>query len=477
MHVGKHSAHRRSSASRRRRVADGPAQIDRLQPATRSSETPRQHERRRRELTPSRREQRARTRKTVLRSCLIAAALLAFVAAAASFVFLEDVARRIRPADEMDPGITAALESEEPVKRGAPFYMVIMGVDKREGESVARSDTLIVARVDPPQESVTLLSIPRDTRVRIPGHGTQKINAAMALGGPALVIETVEEFTGLPITHYAEVDFNGFKEIVDALGGVTVNVPQKIQDPKAGNYDPEAYTIYAGEQRLTGAQALTFVRSREFPEGDLARIQNQQIFIKALLKQSLQFSNTLRLPSLVNAVADNITTDMSLTELLRLANDMKGMDDDALMTASMPGEPQYIDGVSYVIVDEEAFAALIDRMSQGLPPEPGPDEAPPAASPSEISVTVRNGAGIEGVASDAASRLTSAGFEVGEVGNANQFVYDETLIVYQDDEAGASAVKESLGFGKLVASRGMYAFDTDILVVVGKDWESLTGTR
>ncbi|MDY0339842.1 MAG: LCP family protein [Coriobacteriia bacterium] len=409
--------------------------------------------------------------------CLLVVVVFAVLGAVGSYVFLSDVARRIQPTDEMDPAISAALESEESVVRGDPFYMVILGVDNREGETVARSDTLIVVRVDPPAQSATLVSIPRDTRVQIPGHGKQKINAAMALGGPALVIETVEEFTGLPITHYAEIDFNGFKEIVDALDGVTVNVPEKIQDPKAGNYDPEAYTIYPGEQRLTGAQALTFVRSREFPDGDLTRIKNQQIFIKALLKQSLQFSNTLRLPALVNAVADNITTDMSLTELLSLANDMKAMDDESLMTASMPGEPQYIGGVAYVIVDEDAFATLIDRVSQGLSPEPDPDEESVSLVPSEVSVTVRNGAGIEGVASDAASRLTAAGYGVGEVGNANQFVYDETLIVYTEDAVQASAVKDSLGFGRVVASRGMYAFDTDILVVVGKDWESLTGAR
>lgn len=475
--MGKHSAPKGASSPRRRRTGDRPARIERLEPATTSGETPEEQEKRRQRPTPTERRERARKRKKVLLGCAWVAALLTVLAIAAALVFLSDVARRIQPDDEIDPAVSAALESDVPEQRGDPFYMVILGVDNREGETVARSDTLIVARIDPPQQSATLISIPRDTRVEIPGHGRQKINAAMALGGPALVIETVEEFTGLPITHYVEIDFNGFKEIVDALGGVTVDVPQKIQDPKAGNYDPAAYTIYAGEQTLTGAQALTFVRSRDFPQGDLTRIQNQQIFIKALLRQSLQFTNALRLPSLVNAVANNITTDMSLTELLRLANDMKGMGDDALMTVSMPGEPQYIGGASYVIADEEAFATIIDRVSQGLPPEPEPGEEVSLPDPSTITVTVRNGAGIEGVASDAAGRLTEAGFDVGEVGNANQFVYDETLIVYNDDETLAQAVESSLGFGKLVASRGMYAFSTDILLVVGKDWESQTAAE
>ncbi len=471
--MGKHSAPKGSATgpARRGRSADTPARIERLEPASSSGESPQEQHKRRQRPTPTERKQRSQRRKKVAIGCAWLFTLFVIAGVAAALIFLNDVGRRINEDVEVDPAVADALDTAAPEQRGEPFYMIIMGVDNREGETVARSDTLIVARIDPQQQAATLISIPRDTRVDIPGHGTQKINAANALGGPALVIETVKDFTGLPISHYVEIDFNGFKDIVDALGGVTVNVPQKIQDPKAGNYDPAAYTIYAGEQKLTGAQALTFVRSREFPQGDLTRIENQQIFIKALLRQSLQVTNALRLPSLVNAVANSVTTDMSLTELLSLANDMKGMSDEALTTISMPGEPQYIGGASYVIADEEAFAQIIERISQGLSPEPDPDEIAQLPDPSTVSVTVRNGAGIAGVAADAANRLTAAGFEVGEVGNANQFVYDETLIVYQDDAALAQVVQDSLGFGKTVSSRGMYSFSSDVLLVVGKDWE------
>ncbi|MBN2247543.1 MAG: LCP family protein [Coriobacteriia bacterium] len=384
---------------------------------------------------------------------------------------MSSVMDRMNRAVEVDPAIQTALEQPEDTAPRDPFYMVIMGVDTREGDEVSRSDTLIVARIDPKEKTTVLISIPRDTRVDIPGEYTTKINAAHSLGGPALVIETVSEFTGLPISHYMEIDFNGFKEMVDALGGVEINVPQKIVDPKAGNYDPNAYTIHAGPQTLNGAQALTFVRSRNFPLGDLTRIENQQIFIKALVKQSLAMGNTLKLPALVNALADSVSTDMSASELLKLATAMKGMEEDGLETISMPGTPETIGGVSYIIVDDDAFADIIDRVSQGLSPEPGAEVGVTMPSPSSITVTVRNGAGIEGVASDAAGRLSAAGFVVGEVGNANQFVYDETLIVYNDDEAAAQVVQGSLGAGRPVASRGMYSFQSDILLVVGKDWE------
>jgi len=409
----------------------------------------------------------------VLIGCAAAIVLFAVLATAATLVFLDDVGRRMHAGIQSNPEVDAQLQAPTPEQRDEPFYMIIMGVDNRDGETSARSDTLIVARIDSEQQSATLMSIPRDTRVAIPGHGTQKINAANALGGSALVIETVRKFTGLPITHYVEVDFNGFREIVDAMGGVTVDVPERISDLKAADYDRSAATINAGEQKLTGAQALTFVRSRAFPTGDFARIENQQIFLRALFRQGLQLGNALKFPALVNAVADSMKTDMSLRELLDLANQMKGMSDENLRTVTMPGEPRNISGVSYVIADEEAFARIIDRVSQGLPPEPEASGGDALPDLSAITVDVRNGAGIAGVAADAAARLSAAGIPVGEVGNANQFIYDETLIVYRDEEAAALAVQDALGRGKPVASQGMYSFDSDVLLVVGTDWGEL----
>lgn len=417
-----------------------------------------------------------RRRKHIALGCglTLLIGLLAF--AVYGSVWVGALNKRMTSTASITPEVTEALEVEEPERPGDPFYMLVMGVDAREAGEDSRSDTLIVVRVDPPQKRVTMLSIPRDTRVEVPGHGKTKINAAHAYGGPALAIETVREFTGLPISHYMEIDFNGFKEIVDAMGGVTVTVPERVHDMKAAGYDAAAATLEAGEQELTGAQALTFVRSRQYPTGDFQRIANQQTFMKALFRQGLQLSNALRLPKMLDAVADSVTTDLSITELYKVANDMKSMTDENLMTVTMPGEARMIAGGSYVIPDDDAFAVILDRISQGLPPVPGEEETATELVPSDIVVTVRNGAGIAGVAADAASRLTSAGFTVGEVGNADQFVYDETLIVYEGDSAAATFVQQQLGAGRVIESRGMYSFSTDVLLVVGKDWQ-IGGTQ
>lgn len=479
--MGKHSAPKEPLGPRRRsatRAASRGAKagrtasasrIDRLEPASTSAESPVQHNRRRERPDFGERQRRAKKRKRVALGCLSVFVIVLLLAGVAGAYWIWDINRRVKKDMVAPDGDAVKVLKENAVAKDAPFYMIIMGVDNREGETRARSDTLIVARVDPPRERVTLVSIPRDTRVRIPGHGTQKINAANALGGPSLVIETVQDFIGVPISHYVEIDFKGFKDVVDALGGVTVNVPEKIQDPKAGNYDPTAYTIYAGEQKLTGAQALTLVRSRNFPRGDLQRIENQQLFIKALLKQTLRVANAFRLPGIVNAVATNVTTDLEVGQLLSLAKQMNGMSGDGLEAVTMPGTPKYIGGVSYVIADEEALTATFERIESGRPASSATsaDGSPTAES---TSVTIRNGAGVGGVALDASNRLRRAGFDVGEVGNMNQFMYDETLVVYKKSKDEAELVAATLGKGKVVSSRGMYSFDTDVLLVVGKDW-------
>jgi polyisoprenyl-teichoic acid--peptidoglycan teichoic acid transferase len=441
----------------------------RLDPATRSGESHSSALRRQRRpgyRDAARRWAGARRVLVVLAAIALAAFVVAGVLLA---VYVSDVNTRLRP----DAAISDALA--EPPGFSEPYYVLIMGSDRRPGETNARADTLILARVDPGEKRTTLVSIPRDTRVEIPGHSTTKINAASAWGGPELAIRTVADFTGLPISHYVEMDFSGFKEIVDALGGVTVAVPHAIDDPLAANYDTRYQSIPAGVQRLSGAHALTFVRSRAYPEGDLMRIQNQQAFLRALLGEITEVRNPLRLKRVIDAFVDNVSTDLSAVRLLSLANGMRGMDIDALEAVTIPGTPEYVDGVSYVIADEEAMREMLSRVDQGLPAtHVEPEAGASGPEPSSITVVVRNGAGISGLAAAAVSRLVPQGFEVVETGNASQFVYDETLIVHRDAEEKAVAVRDVLGTGRVVPSRGMYTFDADVLVVVGKDWPGST---
>jgi polyisoprenyl-teichoic acid--peptidoglycan teichoic acid transferase len=417
--------------------------------------------------------ERARTQERWRRRLKIAGisagALVLLVAVALGVTYLQ-LRAGLSSGLAADPRIREVLDPTGGLSR-EPFYLLILGSDRREGEEVARSDTIILARIDMRENTVSMLSIPRDTRVNIPGHGMNKINAASALGGTSLMIETVREFTDLPVNHYLGIDFRGFKEIVDALGGVWIDVPMHIDDRQAASEFPEARVIEAGRQKLDGKHALTFVRARySLPRQDLDRIENQQLFIRALVEQATGERNPLRLKVLGDATGGSIDTDLDVGQLIAVGRKLSGSL-DMLDMAVVPVEPQRIEGVSYVVADDAELAVLIERMRQGQPMLPEEEESEPTVDRSSVSVTIHNGSGLAGVAGAAAARLEARDYAVGEVGNANQFVYDETLVVYQEGGAEIAALLVSdLGKGRAVAARGMYSFQTDILVVVGKDW-------
>ncbi|MBN2406019.1 MAG: LCP family protein [Coriobacteriia bacterium] len=357
-----------------------------------------------------------------------------------------------------------------------PFNILLMGSDIREGEEAARADTIIVARVDPELKKVWMLSIPRDTRVEIPGHGISKINAANyyggAEGGPALMIETVEGFLDIEINHYMEIDFTGFQAAVDALGGVWIDVDVEIDDWKAASHSPghAASHIDPGYQLLDGEYALTYVRSRDFADADFTRMRHQQTFFKALAEQSAKIENLPKLPSIARSISGYMSTSMGVGEILEVIQALKGIGGDDVQTATIAGEWKS----PYVWTDESEKARLLKAFNDG-----GSFDASAAADsvldPADISVTVRNGAGLSGVAAECSGILESRGYIISEVGNANQFVYDRTLVVYDgDDKAAAERVAVDLPNVDIVASRGMYSFTSRILVVVGKDWAEKT---
>jgi LCP family protein required for cell wall assembly len=429
------------------------------------------------------------------RIAIIAAAVVAVLVVAgavAAYAMIANVDSKIHSFAQFDPTFQNQLKQEAPAA-GAPFYMLLMGDDARPGETRARSDTLILTRVDPKARTVQMISIMRDSRVPIPGFGTTKINAAYFDGGPELAMKTVSALTGLPITKFLVVNFTGFESIVNAMGGVWLNVPEKINGVPNGEtptaWDLKNRIIKQGYQKLNGMQALTFVRARhQFASQDYQRVKDQQMFLKALAKQALQVSKVFSAQQMLNAVADNIRTNMSLSELAGLALQMQGMKSGDLQTETAPSAPAYVNGVAYVVIDQTKFGLMLDKFRQGLPVVPKSIAASSTApaqgttslgsatvAPSSITMTVRNGAGVSGLAQKTVSFFKSKGFKVVAQGNAAQFVYGKTLVVYKTGgDAKAAAVIAALGYGQAVPAAGMYQFNSDILVVIGKDWTDPT---
>lgn len=239
--------------------------------------------------------------------------------------------------------------------------ILVMGVDERS-DDVGRSDTMMVVTVDTSTKQVSLLSIPRDTRVKIPGVGWDKINHAFANGGHKLSLKTVEDLLGIPMDYYVLINFAAFNKIVDAIGGVTIDVEKRMyyEDP----YDNLIIDLDPGEQKLDGRTAIKYVRYRD-EEGDIGRIARQQKFIKAMLNEVASPFILPRVPSIIREVNAAVTTDMTTADMLKLAKLLNDASKTGLKAAMVPGKPAYIDDVSYWLPDISELRAYV-AASQGM---------------------------------------------------------------------------------------------------------------
>lgn len=254
---------------------------------------------------------------------------------------------------------------------------LIVGSDSREGldaEDQARlrtgdtagrrTDTIMIAHLPDNDSRPTLLSIPRDLVVDIPGRGQNKINASFAFGGAPLLVQTVEQFTGLRIDHYAEIGFGGFAKMVDAIGGVEMDVENAIFDEATG------VTIPAGRQTLDGAAALAFVRTRKSaatPRSDLDRVVNQRKFMGAFageLASPSTLLNPLHLFPLIRAVPDALTIDTNdhLHHVAMLGWKLRGISGDQVITGTLP-----VRGPSAESLDEAKAQQLFEALRNDQP--------------------------------------------------------------------------------------------------------------
>ena len=228
--------------------------------------------------------------------------------------------------------------------------IMIMGVDERS-DDVGRSDTLMVATIDPARKEAALLSIPRDTRVAIPRNGYDKINAAYAYGGEQLTQRTVEDFLGIRIDHYIIVNIHAFQKIVDAIGGIDIDVEKRMyyEDP----WDDDGGLIIdlrPGMQHMDGKTAVTYVRYRD-EEGDIGRVKRQQKFMRACMDAVTTPAILPRLPGIIASVIDSVKTDLSVRQMLEFIGTLKESQAKGLRTEMVPGRPLYINEISYWIPD------------------------------------------------------------------------------------------------------------------------------
>lgn len=302
---------------------------------------------------------RKRKRGRVVAAVLIVLACLLGAGFAGASMYLGDLNKNLAGDEEEAQEVEEALT---PVEIGdEPFYMLLVGCDDREGVDGARADTTILARLDPKENKVTLLSIPRDTAIEIDGYGTQKFNAAYTFGGPSGTIEATKQLCGVEISHYAEVHFEALVDLIDYIGGVDVDVPIGIDDVDAGG------KVDAGMQHLDGEHAMVFARSRSYVNGDFQRTTNQRLLIEAAIEKVLSMDAT-EYPGLLTKVSQSMTTDFSVQELLGLVLAFSDEPEITMYSAMVPSTTANMDGISYVVADVDALSKMMDVIDEGGDP-------------------------------------------------------------------------------------------------------------
>ena len=376
-----------------------------------------------------------------------------------------------------------------------PFYMLLMGTDESQERaadeyygSTFRSDSMMLARIDCPNKKVALVSLERDTMLDMGEYGWQKLNAASAFGGPAFAIEMVSKMAhNTPISHYALIDFDGFCEVVDALGGIEVTVPIEINDDDAGGYLP------AGTQTLNGEQALILCRSRnayeEYGSGNTYRSANQRMVLSAIAQKVLA-SDIATIASTVATLSKYLSTDLEISDIIGIAQAMRGLDMSSDMyTAMQPTTAVYENDLWYIISNEPEWQDMLTRVNEGLPPTES-DEVDASGTvmatagtgqsfntagelgQNSGTVAIRNGGAPAGSGGVVGEQVEALGYTA-DIANANASTYTETLVVYQtsDQRAQAMELAQTIGVGRVVQNEnGEYLMNGDFLVILGSDF-------
>lgn len=253
-----------------------------------------------------------------------------------------------------------------------PVTVLFLGVDSDRPVG-ARADAIMLVGLWPRTGEVGVVAVPRDTRVYVPGRGYDRVNAAHAYGGPALVKQTMENFLGMGIDYYVQVDFAGFERLVDAIGGVEIQIdyPMRYRDEAQGLH----IDLAPGLQRLDGRRALHYVRYRG-GLGDVAlvdpvyeryegRVVRQLKFVQALGKQVLQPQSLVQIPMLVTEFRRLVRTDMPLDRMISLSNALRNVDPESIQTALVPGVGQTIGGASYWVSDPNRARQVVHQVLPG----------------------------------------------------------------------------------------------------------------
>lgn len=354
-----------------------------------------------------------------------------------------------------------------PDVQNAPTESKNLGYQPQINSFDGLSDVMLLIKFDPETKKIVMLSVPRDTRTEIEGHGVKKINAANVDGGPALTAKTVSNLLGgVGVDRYVRINVLGVSKLIEALGGVNVYVPKDMK------YRDDSQHLYinlkAGQQHLNGEQALQLLRYRHDELGDIGRIQRQQMVLRALIEQSLNPTTITRLPDILNVVKENIDTNLSVEELIALIGFGSKTSRSNMQMLMLPGrfsENREFDA-SYWVPDRRAIGKLI---SQHFDSEAKTELQ--SSDPSHLRVAIQYSTGSD------RSQLRPLIKTLEKAGYTNVFISKlwgqplevTHIVAQQGDGNSAESIRSLLGFGEVrVESTGNIS--SDISIQVGKDW-------
>jgi LCP family protein required for cell wall assembly len=384
-----------------------------------------------------------------------------------------------------------------PEEKGEPANFLIIGTDTRafvQNEQQAeafgtsaevvgqRSDTMMVVHVEPSARTGFVVSFPRDTWVDIPGHGQNRLNTALELGGPSLLIETITHNFAVPIMHYLEIDIEGFQDIVNTIGGVNIYLPTPARDGLSGLDQPEA-----GCRELDGAQALTYVRARHYewydaaakrwrtdPRSDLSRIERQQYFMRSLAQASLDrgASNPATALALVNDLSDSVQRDEGLgfSEIKGFINSFRDLEPSTIEMLTLPVEGVARGDADVVVPKQPEAETVLDRLRTFSYLADLPRPVPP----SDFRIGVVNASGHPGLGDSVRDALIARDFDVIGPAQDDGQLLPKTEIRFRPEKEGEALTAVSvLGTTNTIPTPVSELGGRDVVVHLGQDWDLL----
>jgi LCP family protein required for cell wall assembly len=413
-----------------------------------------------------------------------------------------------RKLDQIERVRLPALADDAP---GSVMNVLLVGSDSRAnltGSDVTRfgsdqvsgqrSDTIMLLHVDPEEQKAAIVSVPRDLYLPIANTNvSDRVNAAFAMGGPDQLVATIQKALRITIHHYVQVDFSGFKDIVDTVGGVTMYVPYPVRDSGSG-----LDLGRAGCFELDGNKGLAWVRSRNMEflingtwqadgRGDLGRIERQQDFIRRMMKKALSagISNPIQLNRLIGVGVRDVTFDSELStkDLTSLGRRFSSLDPDKVVLRTLPTDPADIDGKAVLKLQTAQAQPMIDLLNGQGPVESAPTTIGPTTTtragtagsvpastvkPSDVKIRVLNGVGTAGAAAKTAASLVSAGYVVTDKGDAPALA-PKTTITYGTGQLAKAQLVQSVLAGPAVLREDATLKSVDVNLLLGADFTGL----